>query len=86
MMRVRIDHNKNFKAIFGADCFIENWPELLTDQGVLVKKFNGWWYIWDAATDWMVHSTAFFTPEDIKTGLAIVRTRDARGRFVKETK
>lgn len=84
-MRVRIDHNKNFWAIFGADCLIENWPELSTDQGVLVKKLDGWWYIWDPATDWMVDHTAFFTPEDIETGLAIVRARDAHGRFVKET-
>lgn len=85
-MRVRIDPKKNFEAIFGADCFIEYWPELSTERGVLVKKFAGWWYIWDAATDWMESETAFFTPEDIKTGLAIVRARDARGRFVKETK
>ena len=84
-MRVRIDPNKNFWTIFGAGCLIENWPELSTDKGVLVKKFGGWWYIWDTATEWMVHYTAFFTPEDIETGLAIVRARDARGRFVKET-
>ena len=83
-MRVRINPDKNFDAIFGADCFRQHWPELETKQGVLVKKLGGSWYIWDTATDWVAHETSFFTWNDIQIGLTIVRERDARGRFVKE--
>lgn len=82
-MRVKIDKNKNFDAVFGADSFRAHWPELMTEQGVEVRKLQDWWYIWDHAEQWIAHDTAFFTWEDIKH-MAIIRNRDAHGRFVKE--
>lgn len=83
-MRVKIDPKKNFNRVFGADCFRQYYPELQTDEGVLVHKMNDWWYIWDTNTNWCVHDTAFFTWEDICEGMTIIRKRDRNGRFVKE--
>ncbi len=85
-MRVKINEAANFDgAVFGADCFRKNFPALSTDEGVLVKKMAGWWYIWDEKENWIVHDTTFFTKEDFEH-LTIIRNRDSNGRFLKEEK
>lgn len=84
-MKVKIKNIQGFKNVFGADCFLANWPELLT-TGVKVVyfKLQGWYYIYDSETDWIAHDTAFFTKEDMKY-LTVVRKRDSKGRFIKES-
>ena len=84
-MRVKITTEKNFDAVFGADSFSQHWPQLETSEGVIVHKMgpDGWWYIWDEQENWYVNDTAFFTWEDIRDHMYIIRKRDEHGRFIK---
>lgn len=65
---VKINPQKNFDSIFGAECFRKNWPNIETDIGIPVRKFgpDGWWYVWDIERNWLVDETAFFSKEDMK--------------------
>lgn len=82
LMQVKINPDKNFDTVFGADCFRKYWPELET-TGVLVGKLGAYWYIWDVKEQWCVNDTAFFTWKDIRDHMTIVRSRDPNGRFAK---
>lgn len=63
-MRVRIKDLKGFNSsVFGADSFLEYWPEILT-TGVDVKKHEGFYYILIKGK--MSNNTAFFSKEEMK--------------------
>lgn len=57
-----------FGNVFGAQCFIEYWPEILT-TGIRVQKGAGrrsdWWYVVDEQGK-KIHDTSFFTEEDMQ--------------------
>lgn len=52
--------------VFGADCFLEYFPEILT-TGVKVEKYpNGFYYIVDDEGDY-INDTTFFSEEEMST-------------------
>lgn len=64
MMKVIINPNANFfGCVFGADCFIENFPRIEID-GIYVKFMNGRYYVVENGKP--VHDTSFFTEEEME--------------------
>lgn len=63
-MKVIIDTEQNFMgAVFGADCFVEYFPEIRS-TGIEIKQFGNRWYVMN--TDGKrVHDTCFFTEEEM---------------------
>ena len=51
--------------VFGADCFVEDFPVLLTEKGVPVKKINEFYYIIDDQGN-IIHNTCFFSDEEME--------------------
>lgn len=68
-MKVVIRDLEAFEAaVFGAECFVKQYPELQT-TGITIKrlfKADPWYYIIDPATEWYYDISAFFTKEDLK--------------------
>lgn len=60
-MKVRIKNERDFRAgVFGGDCFVEYWPNLLTEGMEVEKHENGFWYIVGG------NDSSFFTEEDLE--------------------
>jgi hypothetical protein len=64
-MKYKIKDLKGFtNCVFGADCFLEYWPEI-HNEGVELKEFrDGFHYI--MLNDQKAHDTAFFSNEEMK--------------------
>lgn len=64
-MIVTIKDKRGFmNNVFGADSFLEHWPELET-SGVTVRQEHGLYYILDEG-DNVVNNTAFFAPDEMQ--------------------
>lgn len=62
-MRYKIKDLDGFgNSVFGADCFLANFPEIKT-TGVELKQMGEFYYIIDNGR--MVNDSAFFTPEEM---------------------
>lgn len=69
--KVKIKNLGQFESlVFGADCFIKHFPEILT-TGVDVALIQGRCYV--IRDNKIVHDTTFFTVEEMKT-LELVKT------------
>ena len=44
-MKVIIKDIEGFGNVFGADCFIEQFPELLNGRGIIIEKRNDFYYV-----------------------------------------
>lgn len=63
-MKVKINPNANFfGCVFGADCFVKNFPKIELD-GIEVKLIGEEYYVIENGKP--VHDTAFFTKEEMK--------------------
>jgi hypothetical protein len=62
-MKIKIKDLPSFEgSVFGAECFLKNWPALKT-EGVEVQRLGEFFYIWENGK--MAHDSAFFTEEDM---------------------
>lgn len=61
--RFKVKIGDNFQAVFGADSFIENFPEIAT-TGIEVVKINSYYYV--VKNNKIVHDSAFFTEEELE--------------------
>jgi hypothetical protein len=67
-MKVVIRDIERFEsAVFGADCFIKNFPELQT-TGVEIKRLfkDELWYVINPETGWYYDVSTFFTKDELK--------------------
>ncbi len=64
------DLEKFENRVFGADCFLKNFPEIHT-AGVEVQKMNRWWYIIKDGK--IVHDTTFFTWSEIQQTMKVMK-------------
>ncbi|HET8688478.1 MAG TPA: hypothetical protein VFM18_17845 [Methanosarcina sp.] len=62
-MKVKIKDRDGFDNVFGADCFLECFPELLT-TGVEVRRHNDFYYVFRDGK--FVHDSSFFTEEEMQ--------------------
>jgi hypothetical protein len=65
LARYKISNLSLFKSVvFGADCFLEHWPQLET-TGITLKKCSDHYYVADENGK-LVHDTAFFTIAELE--------------------
>ena len=65
-MKVRIKDEQRFRnTVFGAECFLEHWPEIAT-EGVKVDKLGKFYYIVDENGK-PHNNSAFFSEEEMET-------------------
>jgi hypothetical protein len=57
-------------TVFGAECFLKNYPELHT-VGVEVRKYDRQWFI--IKDEKVVHDTAFFTWDEIQRTMKVIK-------------
>jgi hypothetical protein len=63
-MKVKINDAKAFlSSVFGADCFLQYFPALLTTGVVVEKMPNGFFYIMQDGLN--ANDTAFFSEEEM---------------------
>jgi hypothetical protein len=69
------DRNAFERKVFGADCFLQWWPEILT-TGVTIERQEvngkGWYYIL-GADGRRVNHTAFFTWKEMQGTLKLTK-------------
>ena len=74
ILLVKIKSPEAFDCVFGADCFLENFPKIKS-EGILVKKTQRYlfeplhWYVFD---DGKIYDTCFFTDEEMEKSLSII--------------
>jgi len=74
-MKVRIKDGVPFESfVFGADCFLANWPELRT-TGIEVERALGYrgnvlYYVMENGRK--VNDTAFFTAQEMRECLEVL--------------
>lgn len=59
----KVKNKDDFMLVFGADSFLEYWPQLLT-TGVELKELSGCYYI--VINGVIAHDTAFFTEDEMQ--------------------
>ena len=69
IVKVKVKNINKFASVFGADCFLEWYPELLT-TGIDVARIMDRYYIIKDGK--VVNDTQFFSTADMKT-LKIVK-------------
>lgn len=63
-MKYKINNIEEFESnVFGADCFIKHWPEIL-DEGVELEDDDGWHYIMKNGE--RENDTAFFSEDEMQ--------------------
>ena len=60
---------ENFGAVFGADCFLQYWPEI-ESSGIEVQKMGNYYYVMENGK--RVNSSAFFSETELQNYLEIV--------------
>lgn len=66
-MIVTIKNKQEFmRSVFGAESFVEYWPELETSGVTVRKESNGHYYILDECKPHTGNDTAFFTEEELE--------------------
>lgn len=66
---MKVKANKNFGQVFGADSFIQHWPEILT-TGIEVQKDGSLYYV--MVDGKQVHDSAFFSEEELTNCLEVL--------------
>lgn len=66
---MKVKAKSNFYNVFGADSFIQHWPEILT-TGIEVQKYGSLYYV--MADGKQVHDSAFFSEEEITNCLEVL--------------
>ncbi len=64
-MKVIIKDIEGFGNVFGADCFIEQFPELLNGRGIFIEKRNDFYYVVNDKGE-IFHDTCFFTEDELE--------------------
>ncbi len=75
-MCVKVVDKEAFSNVFGADCFLKNFPEILT-TGVPVMpkgvKDEIWWYVTDKDRKRPINDTTFFSTVELGMGITLFR-------------
>lgn len=64
-MRVIIKDLEGFGNVFGAEGFIQQFPELLNGEGVLIEKHNDFYYVVNDKGE-IFHDTCFFSEDELQ--------------------
>jgi len=66
---MKVKAKSNFYNVFGADSFIQHWPEILT-TGIEIKKDSSFYYV--VVDGKIAHDSAFFSEEEFEQCLEVL--------------
>lgn len=64
-MKVIIKDLEGFGNVFGAEGFVEQFPELLNGKGITLEKHNDFYYVVNAQKE-ILNDSCFFTEEELQ--------------------
>lgn len=71
---IKVKTNETFNQVFGADCFIENWPKITTTGIIIGKGKDDNYYVLKVKNGAIeiANNTAFFSQEELDNHLDII--------------